>query len=103
MLIKLKKAQATAEYAILFAVVIGAAMGVQAYVKKAIQARIYDAANQFVNDTGGTTFQWQGVSGTKTISNQLSNRLFTENLESTTAPYVYNETVNADYTSEMKR
>ncbi|MBU1113480.1 MAG: class III signal peptide-containing protein, partial [Candidatus Omnitrophica bacterium] len=43
MLIKLRKAQATAEYAILFAVVIGAAMGVQSYVKKAIQARIFDA------------------------------------------------------------
>ena len=102
MLIRLKKAQATAEYAILFAVVIGAAMGVQSYVKKALQARIYDAANQFITDTNGTTLQWEGVSGTKTTTNQISNRYFTENVEADT-PYTYNETMSANYTSELKR
>ncbi|MBU2044947.1 MAG: hypothetical protein KJ977_02625 [Candidatus Omnitrophica bacterium] len=102
MLIKLRKAQATAEYAILFAVVIGAAMGVQSYVKKAIQARIFDAANQFVDDTGGTTYQWDGVSGTKTTTGQSSNRYFTENVEADT-PYIYNESMTANYESHMQR
>lgn len=103
MLIKLKKAQATAEYAILFAVVIGAAMGVQSYVKRALQARIYDAANEFVNSTSGTTLQWEGVSGTKNTHNQVSTRNFTEDINGTDYQYIYNEAMNATYDSNMSR
>jgi hypothetical protein len=99
MLIRLKKAQATAEYAILFAVVIGAAMGVQTYVKRALQARIYDAANQFIDQTGGTTYQWEHTSGTKTTTEQRSERHFIEDPENTDAPYIYNESMSQRYTS----
>ncbi|MDD3296160.1 MAG: hypothetical protein PHU64_02250 [Candidatus Omnitrophica bacterium] len=103
MLIKLKKAQATAEYAILFAIVISAAMGVQTYVKRALQARMYDAANDFVNNTNGTTFQWEGVSGSKTTTDQYSNRYFTEDFNNTTMPYTYNETMGSNYTSSTTK
>lgn len=102
MLIKLRKAQATAEYAILFAVVIGAAMGVQSYVKRAIQARIYDAANELTLGTGGTTAQWEGVTGTKSTTNQVSTRAFTENSDADAA-FKYNETMKANYTSNTVR
>ena len=102
MLSKFKKAQATAEYAILFAVVIGAAMGVQSYVKRALQARIHDAANQFIDKTGGTNYQWEGVAGTKTTTDQSSERYFTENIEADTQ-YTYNETMQANYESNMTR
>lgn len=103
MLIRLKKAQATAEYAILFAVVIGAAMGVQTYVKRALQARIYDAANQFVEQTGGTTYQWDGVQGTKTTTGQHSERNFTEDPDNDETPYIYNEVMYQNYTSSTSR
>jgi uncharacterized protein (UPF0333 family) len=103
MLIRLRRAQATAEYAILFAVVIGAAMGVQHYVKRALQARIYDAANDFINATGGHTLQWDGTSGSKTITNQVSRREFTENFENKSTPYVYNESMSANYTSSTTK
>ncbi len=102
MLLKLKRAQATAEYAILFAVVIGAAMGVQSYVKRALQARIHDAANQFIDATGGENYQWEGVSGTKTTTDQISEREFVENVDADTQ-YTYNETMQANYISTMTR
>lgn len=105
MLNKFKKAQATAEYAILFAVVIGAAMGVQAYVKRALQARIHDAADQFIDATspdGVRNYQWEGVTGTKTTTDQSSRREFVENVEADTQ-YTYNETMQANYSSNMSR
>jgi uncharacterized protein (UPF0333 family) len=54
MLIKLRKkskAQTTAEYAILLGLVIAAAVAMQVYVKRGIQARIHDAARSLVNQT----------------------------------------------------
>ena len=99
MLIRLRKGQATAEYAILFAVVIAAAMGVQSYVKKALQARIYDAANDFVDATGGTTYQWEGTESTKNTTNQSSDRTFIEDYENQDAPFSYEENMRADYES----
>jgi uncharacterized protein (UPF0333 family) len=98
MLIKLRKSQATAEYAILFALVVAAAMGVQSYVKRALQARVYDAANDFVNATGGTTLQWQGISTDKTTTDQESKSEFIEDYEADPEnPFTYNKTTTADY------
>ena len=45
MLIRLKKAQSTAEYAILISLVVGAALAMQVYIKRSIQAKIKTAAN----------------------------------------------------------
>jgi hypothetical protein len=102
MLIQIKKTQSTAEYAILFAIVIGAAMGVQHYVKRALQARIYDAANDFINQTGGQTLQWDPISGAKTTTNQISERGFSENYEKKDTPFVYVEKTSANYTMIKK-
>jgi len=51
MLIRLRnsKAQTTAEYAILIALVVGAAMAMQVYVKRGLQGRVRDV----VDHTGG--------------------------------------------------
>lgn len=98
MLIKLKKAQATAEYAILFSLVVAAAMGVQSYVKRALQARVHDAANDFVSATGGTTLQWHGVSLDKTTTDQFSRSEFVEDYETNSnEPFSYNKTSSASY------
>lgn len=43
MLIKLKKAQSTAEYAILISVIVGAALAMQVYIKRSLQAKMHDA------------------------------------------------------------
>ena len=40
---KLKKAQSTAEYSILFALVVAAALGMQTYMKRSVQAKLHDA------------------------------------------------------------
>lgn len=43
MLINLRKAQSTAEYAILISVIVGAALAMQVYVKRSLQAKMHDA------------------------------------------------------------
>ena len=98
MLIKLRrKGQATAEYAILFALVVAAAMGVQSYVKRSLQARIFDAANDFVSTTGGTTLQWHGISSDKTTTNQISTKEFIEDYDNPEEPFSYNTQSASDY------
>jgi len=71
MLIKMarfRKAQSTAEYAILFSLVVGAALAMQVYIKRSIQAKMHDAGvalTQVTDDiTGdginlGTTMQYE--------------------------------------------
>jgi len=61
-----KKAQSTAEYAILISLVVGAALAMQHEVRRALQARIHDAAEDFVYDSEGRTLQYEPQSGTKT-------------------------------------
>jgi len=58
-----KKAQSTAEYAILLALIIGAAMAMQVYVKRGLQGRVYDASNKFYTDVTKTDGDesWQGI------------------------------------------
>ena len=67
-LVKFRKAQSTAEYAILFSLVVGAALAMQVYIKRSIQAKMHDAgvALTSVSDdiTGdgvviGTTMQYE--------------------------------------------
>lgn len=43
MLMKFKKAQSTAEYAILISVIVGAALAMQVYIKRSLQAKMHDA------------------------------------------------------------
>ncbi|MFC1675083.1 hypothetical protein ACFL1K_04290 [Candidatus Omnitrophota bacterium] len=58
-----KKAQSTAEYAILIGLVVAAVIGMQTYVKRGIQARQHDAADEL---TAGVfdEARWQEISPT---------------------------------------
>ena len=81
MLIKRRIAQSTAEYAILLSLVIAAALGVQNEVRRALQARIHDAATGYlVQQTNqlGQTSQWEPGTLEKTTSGQFSDRKRTE-------------------------
>jgi hypothetical protein len=72
-----RKAQNTAEYAILIALVIAAAIGMQTYVKRGVQARVKDSANDFTavsNDANN----WTGI--TSTVATSAGSQYEVENL-----------------------
>ena len=60
-LIKNKKAQQTAEYALLISLVVAAVIAMQTYAQRTIQGRIRDASSYFVNQTRdlGQTNQYE--------------------------------------------
>lgn len=60
-LIRNKKGQNTAEYAILIALIIGAAITIQTYVKRGIQGRFKDEVDNMAAETSdlGTTKQYE--------------------------------------------
>ena len=64
MLIKFKKAQSTAEYAILFSLVVGAALAMQVYIKRSIQAKMHDAGVALTSVTGDVTGDGNNVAAT---------------------------------------
>ena len=60
-LIKNKKAQNTAEYAILISLVVAGIIAMQTYAQRALQARVRDASQYMVNKSSllGTTLQYE--------------------------------------------
>lgn len=60
-LLKNKKAQNTAEYALLIALVVAGVIAMQTYAQRALQARVRDAATYLTNQTSdiGTTKQYE--------------------------------------------
>jgi len=52
-LIKNKKAQNTAEYAILISLVVAGIIAMQTYAQRALQARVRDASSHLANRTSG--------------------------------------------------
>ncbi len=97
MLTKIRYAQSTAEYAILLALVVAAAMGIQNEVRRAIQSRVHDAAMEL---SGGK--QYEPTDLLKTTTNQQSTRDTKENYvePGSNAPWITtNEQSSADYTS----
>ncbi|MDD4955987.1 MAG: hypothetical protein PHP17_08130 [Candidatus Omnitrophica bacterium] len=74
MLMKLRIAQSTAEYAILLSLVVAAALGIQNEVRRAIQARIHQAAMVFSNNQ-----EYESETRIKTTTEQKQNRVKTEN------------------------
>jgi uncharacterized protein (UPF0333 family) len=60
-LIRNKKAQQTAEYALLIALVVAAVIAMQTYAQRAIQARIKGASDYLADETSalGTTNQYE--------------------------------------------
>lgn len=55
-----RKGQSTGEYALIFAIVLGAIVAMQTYVKKELQGRVKDAADYMTRGTTGlgTTSQY---------------------------------------------
>jgi Flp pilus assembly pilin Flp len=71
MLIRLKKAQSTLEYAILIGVVIGALLSMQSYLKRSLQGKLKDVGDQI-----GTQYS---PGGTKMVStSETSDATHTE-------------------------
>ena len=67
-LLKGKRAQSTGEYAILFAIVLGAVIAIQGYVRNRIAGGIQNQANAYQTAVGGTlsgTFQSESQSATE--------------------------------------
>jgi len=62
-----KKGQNTAEYAIVIALVIAAAIAMQTYVKRGIQGRVHDASDRYIDKIAGTT-DWDGIGGNRTVA-----------------------------------
>jgi hypothetical protein len=58
---KNKKAQNTAEYAILIALVIGGVIAMQTYAQRALQGRVRDASIMLTSETSelGNTYQYE--------------------------------------------
>lgn len=52
--LKNKKAQNTAEYALLIALVVAGVIAMQTYAQRALQARVRDAAQYMADQSGGT-------------------------------------------------
>lgn len=102
MLMKSRKAQSTAEYAILISLVIAAALGVQNEVRRAIQARIHDAATGYLvqqTQALGMTSQYEPGSGVKTTTDQRTDRIRTEDPSNPTDWTNVTEDSSANYTS----
>jgi len=78
-----KKAQSTVEYGILIAVVVGAAVAMQVFVKRAIQARQKDASDMMTGVSG--TVDWgSGVNMTLNTTSQYEPYYLSRHEESTT-------------------
>ncbi|MEI8349607.1 MAG: hypothetical protein WCI77_05595 [Candidatus Omnitrophota bacterium] len=101
MLTRRKKGQSVAEYAILISLCVAAFMGIQNEVRRAIQARVHDAA---VELTQGGTWQYEPSAGVKTTTNQKSERIKDENwIDKGDVDSVYQkvaDTNSADYKSD---
>ena len=83
MLLKhVRKAQTTAEYAILIGLVVAAVLAMQVYVKRGFQARVKDAVDDMATKTSGigTTNQYEPYYMTQT-ANSTQNASDTENLQ----------------------
>lgn len=84
------RAQSTAEYAIILAVVIGAAVAMQIYVKRGLQAKIADGTDAFTGIGATITGLSGGEDGDVTISStsqyepyylESSSERYQENVE----------------------
>jgi Flp pilus assembly pilin Flp len=83
-----RKGQNTAEYAILIALIIAAAIGMQTYVKRGLQARLHDESKNFVNKLASNP-EWANISDVATSAEiqfepeQLSRQATQDVLEDT--------------------
>lgn len=80
-----KKAQTTAEYAVLIGLVIAAAMAMQIYVKRALQAKVHDASDRYYDEltgtTGNLTAAWANISNATGVGTDVSKQYEPDKLE----------------------
>ena len=98
MLLKSKKkglAQSTAEYAILLSLVVAAALAMQHEVRRALQARMHDAAEDFINESGGSTFQYEPQMGNKNRSTTADQTITEEYVDSSNQIEFYRKDGNS--------
>ena len=81
MLIKLRKAQNTAEYAIVLGLVVGAIVAMQVYVKRGLQGRFKQAVDKYNNTS--IIDGWGGVDYSKQYEPYYLESDFTVNRTST--------------------
>jgi Flp pilus assembly pilin Flp len=79
-LMKNKKAQQTAEYALLISLVVAAIIAMQTYAQRTIQARIRDASSHLTQQTNalGTTAQYEPyylTTGYETVNDQVTEQI----------------------------
>jgi len=79
-----KKAQSTVEYGILIAVVVGAAVAMQVFVKRALQAKQKDAADMFTSVSGTLSFDNGGIQTTLNSTSQYEPYYLSRHEETTT-------------------
>ena len=78
-LIRNKKGQNTAEYAVLIGLVVAAVIAMQTYVKRGVQGRMHDASDKFYKDLTKDT-GWSGIS--TTVVDDTKNQYEPTNLAS---------------------
>ena len=71
-LIRTRRGQGTAEYAILFAIVIGAAIAMQQYVKSRLQGAVHVQADAYQAASGGDTFDDPGRKSDSTSQSSMN-------------------------------
>ncbi len=91
-----KKGQNTAEYAILIGLVIAAAIGIQTYVKRGMQARSKDAGDDFYTGLTGSG-DWASISNTAATA---SGQYEMGNLSSKSTQAVLEDAKTEDMTKE---
>jgi len=85
-----KKGQNAAEYAILIALVIAAAIGIQTYVKRGWQGRVKDESDRIVQAAQGifgtddNSASWNGTLTTVNASQQFEPKDFSRSMHSNT-------------------
>ena len=89
-LMRNKKGQNTAEYAILIGLVVAAVIAMQTYVKRGIQGRMHDASNKFYDEV--TEADWSGIS-TTSVAPLASKQYEPEGMSSQTTK----ETLDGSY------
>jgi len=116
MLRKFKKAQSTAEYAIMIGVIVGAALAMQVYLKRSLNAKMKDAGDALTSVSGditgggvmlGTTKQYEpyyaNTYSKVTTSRDISEKKITpggEAFTSTDRVYSAESTEIVDYEEE---
>ncbi len=88
-----RRAQSTVEYGILIGVIVGAAVAMQTYVKRSLQARQKDSSDLLTSMTG--TVDVGSVSGTLATTNQYEPYYLSRNQTDTLSVDTVNKAVTA--------